>query len=174
MNRQHRARKTPSRNAHRALLLAWFVVMGSGVAGAQATGQYSGGSSVSSGNANPAKTPGWTAATPARTQSASPHLAVAATVAPEVANRRALEQRAGEDAVKLLLRSTPSGARVWIDGAFLGTTPTLIVLAPGKYLLEMKGERQDSAARVIDLLPRETRDIALQLTARYPTHVSTR
>jgi hypothetical protein len=36
----------------------------------------------------------------------------------------------------------------------------------------MKGQRMDSAQRAVDLLPRETREVALSLTARYPTHVT--
>ncbi|MFY9532076.1 MAG: PEGA domain-containing protein [Candidatus Acidiferrales bacterium] len=140
----------------------------------QATGQYSGGSSVAAGNTGQPKAPRWTPATPAKEHSTPTHLPASASPAPEIANRQAIEQRAGKDAAKLLLRSVPSGARVWIDGAFVGNTPTLLVVAPGKYLLEMRGERFDSAARVIDVLPSEMRDVALQLAVRYPTHVSTR
>jgi hypothetical protein len=89
-----------------------------------------------------------------------------------LANRQALEQHAGKNACKLLLRSTPSTAQVFVDGAFVGNSPLELVVAPGKYQIEMRGQRLDSARRTVDLLPRETREVALPLAARYPTHVT--
>ncbi len=87
---------------------------------------------------------------------------------------QALEERAGRDAGKLLLRSVPSPARAWVDGVFVGNTPLLLILAPGKYQVEVSGQRLESAQQTVDLLPRETRDIALQMAVRYPTTVSIR
>jgi hypothetical protein len=99
---------------------------------------------------------------------------VAAPLGPpsEVVNRQALEQHASKNPCKLLLRSTPSAAQVFVDGAFVGNSPLELVVAPGKYQIEMRGHRMDSAQRVVDLLPRETREVALSLTTRYPTHVT--
>jgi len=89
-------------------------------------------------------------------------------------NRRILERQAGRDAGKLLLRSDPSGAQAWIDGLFIGKTPVLLLLAPGKHRMEIHGPRQKFASGVLELLPRETRDVAMKLTVRYPTNVIVR
>lgn len=174
MNRRYPLRKSPSQKIQHMLLLVSVVFTGCGVVKGQATGQYSGGSSVAAGNTSQSNATKWTPATPAKEHSTPTHLPASASPAPEIANRQAIEQRAGKDGAKLLLRSVPSGARVWIDGAFVGNTPTLLLVAPGRYLLEMRGERFDFAARVINALPSETRDVTLQLAVRYPTRVSTR
>jgi hypothetical protein len=87
------------------------------------------------------------------------------------ANRRALEGRAGKDAAKLMLRSAPIGARVWIDGKAIGTTPLQIVVAPGVYKVEMEATRTESSRQQVDLLPKEAREVFLTLASRYPTHV---
>jgi hypothetical protein len=100
------------------------------------------------------------------------HLEAPREASSDLVNRQALEQHAGKNACKLLLRSTPSTARVFLDGAFVGNSPLELVVAPGKYQIEMRGQRLDSARRQVDLLPRETREVALSLTARYPTHVT--
>lgn len=93
---------------------------------------------------------------------------------PDVVNRNALEQRAGKDAGKLLVRSTPSGARIWINGMFVGNTPLLLILAPGQYQVEVQAQRFESARQEVALLPRETREMALRMAVRYPTTVSIR
>jgi hypothetical protein len=36
----------------------------------------------------------------------------------------------------------------------------------------MRGRRLESGERAVDLLPRETREVALSLTSRYPTRVA--
>lgn len=115
-----------------------------------------------------APAPGTAAQDPAKPQ----HLAAPPGTPSDLLNRQALEQRAGKNACKLLLRSTPSTAQVFVDGAFVGSSPLELVVAPGKYQIEMRGQRLDSARRQVDLLPRETREVALPLTARYPTHVT--
>jgi hypothetical protein len=112
--------------------------------------------------------PGTSAQDPAKPQ----HLATPLGPPSELVNRRALEQHAGKNACKLLLRSSPSPAQVFVDGAFVGNSPLELVVAPGKYQIEMRGQRLDSARRQVDLLPRETREVALPLTARYPTRVT--
>lgn len=50
----------------------------------------------------------------------------------------------------------------------------LLVLAPGKYSLELRGQRMEHASQVVDLLPKETREVALKLAVRYPTRASVR
>lgn len=87
------------------------------------------------------------------------------------ANRKALEQRAGKDAAKLMLRSKPTGAFVKINGKSVGKTPILLVLPPGRYDVSMDGKRMDHAEQKIDLLPKETREFQLPLKQLYPTEV---
>jgi hypothetical protein len=151
-----------------------MIPLGSAVASAQSSAESSGQSSAAPAAASvQAKpdaqtTPATTAQDPANPQ----HLAAPLGPPSEVVNRQALEQQAGMNACKLLLRSTPSTAQVFVDGAFVRNSPLELVLAPGKYQIEMRAQRQDSARRLVDLLPRETRDVALSLKARYPTHVT--
>jgi hypothetical protein len=141
---------------------------------AQSAAEYSGASSVAATTtASQPKPPGWSATSSAADANKSQHVAAPAGPAPEIVNRQALEQHAGKDACKLLLRSVPSAAQVFVDGAFVGNSPMLLVLSPGKYQIEMRGRRQEFAERSVDLLPRETREVALSLTTRYPTRVTT-
>ncbi len=135
-------------------------------AGALTSGSVAASSSMKIAPVPPSKIP--------ENQSKSPHLAVTTNQHPEVANRQALEQKAGKNPSKLLLRSTPSGAQVFINGIFVGNTPLLLMVAPGKYQMELRGARQEHAASSVDLLPNETRTVALTLSARYPTRVSVR
>ena len=86
-------------------------------------------------------------------------------------NRKALEEQAGKNACKLMLRSTPSRADVKIDGKPVGKTPILLVLPPGQYDVAMTGPRMDHAEQKIDLLPDETREFLLPLKQLYPTTV---
>jgi len=154
-------------------LLLLFLVPCRGV-WAQTAVETAGANSVSGATAVPAKTFGIASPSATADDKKSAHLAASTGPRPEVVNRQALEQRAGRDACKLLLRSRPSAAGVWIDGAFVGSAPMLLVLPPGKYKLELRGARSQYAAQVIDLLPRETREVALTLAIRYPTHATVR
>ena len=92
----------------------------------------------------------------------------------DVVNRMALEKKAGKDAAKMLLRSTPSGARIWVNGEFVGSTPLLLIVPPGKYRIKMADSRLDSAQQEFGVLPHETREIMLPLKVRYPASVSIR
>jgi PEGA domain len=87
------------------------------------------------------------------------------------ANRRALEDKAGKDAAKLMLKSTPSDAYVRINGKIVGRTPLLLVVPPRQYKLTMDGTRMEHAERDVDLLPHETREYSLTLKPLYPTQV---
>lgn len=86
-------------------------------------------------------------------------------------NRKVLEDQAGKNAAKLMLRSTPTHADVKIDGKPVGKTPILLVLSPGQYNVAMNGPRMDHAEQQIDLLPNETREFLLPLKQLYPTTV---
>ncbi len=86
-------------------------------------------------------------------------------------NRRALEAKAGKDAAKMMLRSQPDGAWVFINGKGVGKTPLLLILAPGVYHVEMHIVLRESSQKQVDLLPKETREVLLTLAARYPNRV---
>jgi PEGA domain-containing protein len=86
-------------------------------------------------------------------------------------NRHALEAKAGKDGARLLIRSIPSEAQIWIDDKPVGTTPLLLIVPPGKFMLELRGTRQESAKEEIAILPNETREVAVKLAQRYPTRV---
>lgn len=91
---------------------------------------------------------------------------------PDEENRNALEQRAGKDAAKVLLQSTPSDARAYVDGAIVGRTPLLLILPPGKYKVEMRGQREEFGERLIEVPPNETQRVALTLVPHFPTGYS--
>ena len=107
-------------------------------------------------------------------QGSSTHLLARQGPPPDETNRKAFEESAGKDAGKLLMRSTPTGAQIFVNGRLVGRAPLLMILAPGKYKVEMRGQRQDYGQRTVGLLPNETQDIALTLSPLYPIRVSTR
>jgi PEGA domain-containing protein len=159
----------------RALVLCLFLLGRCAVAEAQAVGEAAATSSVAGGVSAQAGTvvvPPTKAAAAATVPSSSPHLAASSGPPPEVVNRQALEGRAGKNACKLLMRSTPTGAQVWIDGEFVGNTPLLLLVPPGKYQIQMKGQRLEYAKQVVSLLPRETQEVALTLAVRYPLRIT--
>jgi hypothetical protein len=80
--------------------------------------------------------------------------------------------KAGRDASRLLISSYPSQAQVWIDEKPVGTTPLLLIVPPGKYKIELRGSREESAKQEVALLPKEIREVAVKLGLRYPTHVT--
>ena len=97
------------------------------------------------------------------------------TVKPlEATNRRVLEDHAGKDPGKLLLRSVPNRAKVWIDGKRIGSTPLLLILASGKYKVKMEGSRMEFAQKEVELLPRERLEVVLNLEQRYPAYLRLR
>ena len=104
--------------------------------------------------------------------STSPHLIASSGPPPDETNRKALESTAGKDAGKLLLRASPVEAQVWIGGKIVGKTPMLLVLAPGKYEIEMRGSRGQTGKSSVALLPRETRELAVKLDQLYPARVT--
>jgi hypothetical protein len=150
-----------------AIVVAWC-----GVARGQTAAEYGGAASVSASTAAAEKSVMIPAPSKPVVPKRSQHLVIPAGPPPEIINRNALEQSAGRDAGKLLLRSAPSSAQVWVDGAFVGNTPMLLIVAPGKYRVEVRGQRLESAKQTVALLPRETREIAFKMTVLYPTNVS--
>jgi PEGA domain len=124
-----------------------------------------------------AKKPGpVTLATPVAPSSggSSPHLIAHDGPPAEEVNRKELEEHAGRDAGKLLLRSTPPGAQIFINGSVVGHTPLLIMVAPGKYTVEMRGGRDDVAQRIVGLMANETQEITLKLASPYRANITTK
>ncbi len=92
---------------------------------------------------------------------------------PQDANRRAIEQSAGQDAAKLTLKSVPEKAVVRIDGKPVGQTPLSMSLAPGTYRVEMEGPRMEFGKQQLILHAKETQEVELRLSTapRYPSHI---
>jgi hypothetical protein len=142
---------------------------------AQAVAEAAGATAVSGATtAAVAKTLNFPATDKSAAAGTSPHLQASAAPPPQIVNRRALEERAGKDASKLLIRSNPPASQIWIDDKFVGNAPMLLVLAPGKYRVSFRGARMETGQQTVDLLPRETRELALTLSTHYPTRVTYR
>lgn len=152
----------------------WF--LGASSAAAQAVAEAAtttAGASVTT--AGSAKELGFAAGKAANAAAKFAHIAASTMpAATSESNRRALEQKAGRDAAKLLLRTEPTASQVWINGLFVGNTPMLLIVAPGKYQVEFRGQRQESAARTVAVLPRETQGVSVELQPKYPTRVTVR
>jgi hypothetical protein len=114
-----------------------------------------------------------TLANPAK-QSPSPHLLERTGPPPSEVNRKEFEDNAGQNAGKLLFRSIPSGAEIYINDRLVGQTPLLLVVAPGKYKVAMRGPREESGRATVGVLPKETQNVVINLTQRYPASISTR
>jgi hypothetical protein len=156
-----------------ATLIAVTAMFCSRPANAQALAETAVATSASAGTtAAVAKTLNFATSKSEAAPAASQHLQASAGPPPQVVNRRALEEHAGRDASKLLIRSTPPASQVWIDDKFVGNTPMLLVLAPGKYRVAFRGQRMETGEQSVDLLPHETRELALSLSAHYPTRVT--
>src|SRR5262249_9623752 len=121
--------------------------------------------------ATAAAEPGVVAHPPGAAAPTPPHLIASGAPPPPENKIRDLQAKAGKDAGKLLLRATPAASQVWVNGKIVGKTPLLLVLAPGKYQVEMRGVRGETGTSTIDLLPRETREVQLKLQSLYPARV---
>ena len=108
---------------------------------------------------------------PGAAASGSQHLIASNAPPPQETNVRDFQAKAGKDAGKMLLRATPEASQIWVNGKIVGKTPLLLVLAPGKYHVEMRGVRGETGGSIIDLLPRETREVQLKLQSLYPARV---
>ena len=100
------------------------------------------------------------------------HLIASSAPPQQETNVREFQMHAGKDAGKVLLRAAPVEAQIWVNGKIVGKTPMLLVLAPGKYKVEMRGARGETGASSVDLLPRETRELQVKLQQLYPGRVS--
>ena len=171
---RHTADVPIPRLANPFLLLSLVVCLAPGLASGQAAVEAAGATSVSATAGSTAKAPSFPSDTTAGDKNKSPHLLAPTVQRPEVANRQSLEQNAGKHPGKLLVRCIPSGAQVWVNGMFVGQAPLLLIVAPGKYQVELRGQRMEHATHAVDLLPDEARTVSLTLSTRYPTHASVR
>jgi hypothetical protein len=159
--------------------LVFLLCLGARVAAAQGSAEYGLAVAGAAGNATGiAKTIGPALSSVAKATSTVPAdkkllAAPPVSVAPDAANRKALEKRAGKDAAKLTLKSVPSKASVRIDGKAVGQTPLLLTLAPGNYKIEMTGPRMEVGIKQVELRPQEARELELPLSAapQYPTQI---
>ena len=103
----------------------------------------------------------------------SPHIVGSGSSSTVEANRQAFEVKAGADGAKLLLRSTPSRAQVWLNGLPVGSTPLLLIVPAGKYAVEMRRSRTETRRQEVALLPKETREVVMKMQALYPSRVIT-
>jgi len=137
---------------------------------AQAVAEAAGTTSVSASTTGAAK-PAMVPKLPGAAVSGSQHLIESSGPPPQETNVREFQAHAGKDAGKILLRATPSEAQIWVNGKIVGKTPLLLMLAPGKYEVEMRGARGESGKSTLDLLPRETRELQVKLRSLYPARV---
>jgi hypothetical protein len=138
---------------------------------AQAAAETAGATSVSPSSATALKPTLIPKVDPKASPSSSPHILASSMGSTVEANRQALESKAGKNAGRLLVRSNPSEAQVWINNIPVGKSPLLLIVSPGKYKIELRGSRQETASQDVALLPGETREFAPNLQLRYPTRV---
>ena len=164
-----------------AALLMALLASGARVVRAQAATEaaaLNANSAAAAQNAKPPVFPSITIA-PAQTSgngnaAASPHLMARTGPPPDEVNRKDFEDNAGNQAGKLLLRSTPAGAEIFINDRLVGRTPMLMVIAPGKYSVDMRGAREESGHSNIGVMPKETQTVLINLNQKYPASVSAR
>ena len=137
----------------------------------QAVAEGAGTTSVSSGITASPKTTLAPTTPPSNAPSGSAHLPSDPAPPSQEKNRRDLEAKAGKHPGRLLIRSSSGEAQIWIDGKPVGKTPLLLILAPGKYHIELRGPRAETARSEVALLPTETRELNIRLERRYPTRV---
>jgi PEGA domain len=161
-----------SRRAGEVVLLTLALCIAPPRSQGQAAAEYAGMASSSGAVTSAAGRALATSSPGPKAESSSGSQAVAQDLPSEEANRRALEQQAGKDAAKLLLESVPSAALTYVRGLYVGRTPLLLIVAPGEYRIQMRGERMEFGERLVELSPRETRQLALTLAQRYPARIS--
>jgi hypothetical protein len=93
---------------------------------------------------------------------------------PDEVNRKEFEDRAGEKGGKLLQRSMPSGADVFINDLIVGRTPLRMAAAPGPHKIDMCEARDDSGYAYVPVTPKATLTVAIDLKHSYPSSISIR
>jgi len=117
-------------------------------------------------------TPAPTFNTPLPAGQSSPHLLARTGPPPEEINRKDFEDNAGDKAGKLLLRSEPSGAQVFLNHLLVGRTPMLMIVAPGNYKVDMRGPREAWGHGSVGVMPKETQTVVIKLNREYPSSIT--
>lgn len=172
MNIAQRLTERPAVVAIRFLCIPILAAAFCNSALAQSAAEYSGATSASSASVATVKPPNIPPLPAAGARGASPHLAAPSGPPPEETNRNTLAEHAGKDASKLLVRTTIPNSKIWINGKPVGNTPLLLILAPGKYQVEVVAPDSTRTQSNVALLPRETRELTLKLEPRYRSRVS--
>jgi hypothetical protein len=102
----------------------------------------------------------------------SPNLIASEAPPPAETNRKALERDSGKHPAKLLLRSTPGSAEVFVNDLTVGRAPVLLFVAPGKYKVGMRGDHQEWGEQTVGAMPDETQVVLIHLRPRYPSSVT--
>ena len=92
----------------------------------------------------------------------------------ELTNRKLLEEQAGKEAGKLLIRSVPSEADVWIEELEVGKTPLLLTLHPGTYVVKVRALGTSVAEQRVGILAKKSHEVVVQLRVRYPAQIRLR
>ena len=87
-------------------------------------------------------------------------------------NAGSFEGDAGEKGGKILPRSVPSGADVFINGLLVGRTPLLIAMAAGLSRIDRRGARDNSGQVNVGVMPQAIRAVAIELKQEYPSTIS--
>jgi hypothetical protein len=140
---------------------------------AQAVAEAAGATSATSTAVHSTKLPSFPSSNPTTSPSQnSPHLMARTGPPPDEVNRKDFEDNAGEKAGKLLLRSVPTGAEIFLNNLLVGRTPLLMMVAPGKYQIQMRGPRQTSGKSTVGVMPKETQTVVVKLKEEYPTSIT--
>ena len=102
----------------------------------------------------------------------SPNLVLSTGASAAETNRNALESDSGKHAARLLLRSTPGNAEVFVNDLTVGRTPLLLLVPPGKYKVSMRGDRQESGDQTVGAMADETQVVLIHLKSRYPSSIT--
>jgi PEGA domain len=106
------------------------------------------------------------------TTGTSPNLVARTGPPPSETNRKALEAQAGTHPAKLLLRSAPGNAEVFVNDLTVGRTPLLLFVSPGTYKVSMRGDRQEWGDQTVGVVSDETQVVLIHLKPRYASSVT--
>jgi hypothetical protein len=93
---------------------------------------------------------------------------------PEVINREWFAKQAGKQGGELTVTVVPPGARLWVDGKYVGQLPLSLTLPPGKHQLSLVGTREQATKRELEIQPGKKQQLTVDLKETYPATVSIR
>ena len=146
------------------------------------SGQTAGEASASMGNSGVSAQTSTSRAPASRSSNArnsSRHGASASLTVPsgppaDEVNRKKFEESARKNAGKVLFRSVPSGASIFLNHLFVGRTPLLLFVAPGKYDVQIRDEGERSVRRALAVAPKQSQTMVIGMKQQYPSSVSLR